>query len=135
MTALARGWQKRRGVGLDVVPALFAMGLMFWLGLTPLKSLPEPEFELADKMWHLIAFGGLAGLLSRTMVYLGHGPLLAAREASLSAVMLGAMLELLQSFTRYRSADWADLLADALGVALAYAVLRGLDAAAAKDSA
>jgi len=40
----------------------------------------------------------------------------------------------LQSFTRYRSADWADFLADALGVALAYAVLRGLDLAAAKEA-
>jgi hypothetical protein len=135
MTALARGWQKRRGVGLDVVPALCAMGLMFWFGLAPLGSLPGPEFELADKMWHLIAFAGLAGLLSRTMVYLGHGPLQAAREASLSAILLGGMIEVLQTFTRYRSADWADFLADTLGVALAYAVLRGLDAAAAKDCA
>jgi VanZ family protein len=135
MTALARSWQKRRGVGLDVVPALCALGLMFWLGLVPLTSLPGPEFELADKVWHLLAFGGLAGLLSRTIVYWGHGPLRAAREASLLAVTLGGMLEVLQSFTRYRSADWADFLADSLGVALAYAVLRGLDAAAAKDSA
>jgi hypothetical protein len=134
MTALARGWQKRRGVWLDVVPALCAVGLMFWLGLARLGSLPGPEFELADKVWHLIAFGGLAGLLSRTMVYLGHGPSLAAREASLSAVMLGGMLEVLQSFTRFRSADWADFVADALGVALAYAALRGLDVAAAKES-
>jgi hypothetical protein len=134
MTALARGWQKRRGVWLDVIPALCAVGLMLWLGLAPLASLPGPEFELADKVWHLIAFGGLAGLLSRTMVYLGHRPSLAAREASLGAVMLGGMLEVLQSFTRYRSADWADFVADGLGVTLAYAVLWSLDAAAAKDS-
>jgi hypothetical protein len=133
MTALARSWQKRRGVGLDVAPALCAVGLMFWLGLAPLGSLPGPQFELADKVWHLLAFGGLAGLLSRTIVYLGHGPLRAAREASLLAVTLGGLLEVLQSMTRYRSADFADFVADALGVALAYAVLRGLDAAAAKD--
>ena len=135
MTALARSWQKRRGVGLDVAPALCALGLMFWFGLTPVDSLPGPEFELADKVWHLLAFGGLAGLLSRTLVYWGHGPLRAAREASLISVTLGGMLELLQSQTRYRSADFADFVADALGVALAYAVLRSLDAAAAKDNA
>ena len=133
MTTLARGWQKRRGVGLDVAPALCALALMFWFGLTPLDSLPGPQFELVDKVWHLAAFGGLAGLLSRTIVYFGHGALLAAREASLASVTLGAVLELLQSFTRYRSADWADFIADALGVALAYAVLRGLDVAAAKE--
>jgi len=135
MTAIARGWQKRRGIGLDVAPALLALGLMFWLGLTPLDSLPGPQFELVDKVWHLMAFGGLAGLLSRSIMYLGHGALLAARAASLISVTLGAVLEILQSFTRYRSADWADFLADAIGVALAYAVLRGLDAAATKGSA
>jgi VanZ family protein len=134
MSAIARGWQKRRGVGLDVVPALCALALMFWFGLTPLDSLPGPQFELVDKVWHLVAFGGLAGLLSRTIVYFGHGPLLAAREASLAAVTLGAVIEILQSFTRYRSADWADLVADALGAALAYAVLRGLDLAAGKET-
>lgn len=134
MTAIARGWQKRRGVALDVVPALCALGLMFWFGLTPLASLPGPQFELADKVWHLVAFGGLAGLLSRSIVYLGQRALPAARKASLMAVALGALLEVLQSFTRFRSADWADFLADAVGVALAYAVLRGLDVAAAKES-
>ena len=134
MAALARGWQKRRGIGLDVAPALVALGLMFWFGLTPLASLPGPQFELVDKVWHLVAFGGLAGLLSRAIVYFGHGALQAAREASLIAITLGALLEGLQSLTRYRSADWADFLADTLGVALAYAVLRGLDVAAAKES-
>jgi len=133
--ALGRAWQKRRGLGLDVVPAVCALGLMFWFGLIPLGHLPGPEFELVDKVWHLFAFGGLAGLLSRTCVYFGRNALRAAREASLASVSLGALLEVLQSFTRYRSADWADLLADALGVGLAYAVLRFLDLAAARGTA
>lgn len=135
MSALGQSWQRRRGVLLDVLPAAAALLLMFWLGLIPLKSLPGPDFELADKFWHLIAFGGLAGLLSRAFAYFGRQALLAARDASLVSVTLGALLEVLQSFTRYRSADWADLLADALGVALAYGVLRSLDAAAAKGTA
>lgn len=130
MNALGRGWQKRRGIGLDVLPALFALGLMFWYGLVPLDHLPGPQFELVDKVWHLVAFGGLAGLLSRAFVYFGRDALAAAKQASLTAVALGALLEVLQSFTRYRSADWADLLADTLGVALAYTVLFGLDVAA-----
>jgi VanZ family protein len=135
MSELGRGWQKRRGILLDVIPAASALVLMFWFGLIPLKSLPGPDFELADKMWHMIAFGGLAGLLSRAFVYFGRPGLLAAREASLVAVTLGGLLEVLQSFTHYRSADWADLLADALGVALAYAALRALDSAAARGAA
>jgi len=135
MSRLGQAWQKRRGILLDVAPAGAALLLMFWFGLIPLKSLPGPDFELADKVWHLLAFGGLAGLLSRAFVYFGRSGLRAAREASLVAVTLGALLEVLQSFTRYRSADWADLLADALGVALAYALLRGLDLAAARGTA
>jgi VanZ family protein len=60
---------------------------------------------------------------------------LAAREASLVAITLGGLLELLQSFTAYRSADWADLAADALGVVLAYGALLALDRAATQASA
>jgi VanZ family protein len=135
MTALARGWQKRRGALLDVAPAALALAVMFWAGLIPLQSLPGPDFELADKVWHFIAFGGLAGLLSRAFVYFGRSARLAAREASLVAITLGGLLELLQSFTAYRSADWADLAADALGVVLAYGALLALDRAATQASA
>lgn len=133
MTWLGRAWQKRRGLALDVAPALLALGCMFWLGLVPIDSLPGPDFELADKMWHFIAFGGLTALLSRALCYFGRAPLLAAREATTASVALGGMLEVLQSFTRYRSADVGDLLADTLGALTAYLVLRALSLAAAKD--
>jgi len=135
MTWLGRVWQKRRGLALDVAPACLALACMFWLGLTPLKSLPGPDFEFADKVWHFIAFGGLAGLFARAFSYFGHAPLLAAGEATALSVALGGLLEVLQSFTRYRSADFADLLADALGALAAYVVLRALSLAAARDLA
>jgi VanZ family protein len=135
MGKLGRAWQKRRGIALDVAPAVCALGLMFWFGLTPLDHLPGPQFELVDKLWHLIAFGGLTGLLSRTFVYFGRSALLAAKQASLASVALGGLIEVLQSCTRYRSGDLADLLADTLGVALAYGLLRGLDVAAAQGPA
>ena len=48
----------------DVVPALLYLCVLFWFGLIPLKSLPGPDFELADKVWHLMAFGGLTALRS-----------------------------------------------------------------------
>jgi VanZ family protein len=130
MGALARAWQKPRGLGLDVVPAAVALVVMFWAGLIPLDSLPGPDFELNDKVWHLVAFGGLAGLLSRAAVHFGRPQLLAARDAALCATALGGVIELLQSLSPFRSADWADFLADSLGTALAYGVLRGLNAAA-----
>jgi VanZ family protein len=133
MTWLGRVWHKRRGLTLDVAPAVLALGCMFWLGLIPLKSLPGPDFELADKMWHFIAFGGLTALSSRAFAYFGRAPLLAAREATAASTALGGMLEVLQSFTPYRSADLGDLLADTLGALAAYLVLRALSLAAAKD--
>jgi VanZ family protein len=133
MGTLGRAWQKPRGLAFDVLPALLYFALLFWAGLIPLKSLPGPDFELSDKVWHLLAFGGLAGLLSRALTYFGRPALAAARDAALVATALGGLLEVLQSLTAYRSADWADFLADAIGTALAYAVLRGLHAAAASQ--
>jgi len=130
MAALGRAWHKPRGVLLDLAPAgLYGLAL-FWVGLIPLESLPGPDFALADKAWHLVAFAGLAGLLSRAITYFGRPSLAAARDAAVVAMVLGGLLEVLQSFTAYRSADWADWAADALGAALAYAALRGLLAAA-----
>lgn len=130
MGAIGRAWQKPRGLALDVAPAVFALAVMFWAGLIPLHSLPGPDFALADKVWHLAAFGGLAGLLSRVLVHFRRPALVAARDAVLCATALGGVLEVLQSFTPFRSADWADFAADSLGSALAYGVLRGLNAAA-----
>ncbi len=128
--AIGRAWQKPRGLALDVAPAVFALGVMFWAGLIPLDSLPGPNFEMVDKVWHCFAFGGLAGLLSRVAVHFGRPALAAARDAALCATALGGVLEVLQSFSVFRSADWADFAADSLGTALAYGVLRGLNAAA-----
>ena len=84
-------------------------------------------------MWHLAAFGGLAVLLARGFGYWGRAALPAARDAAVAAISLGGLLELLQSLTRYRSPDWADFAADALGAALAYLALRALNTAAAAD--
>jgi VanZ family protein len=130
MRALGRAWQKPRGLLLDVGPAALYLAVLFWFGLTPLQSLPGPDFALLDKAWHLAAFGGLAAFLARSFGYWGRSALLSARDAACTSLALGGLLELLQSFTAYRSADWADFLADSLGAGLAYLVLRGLHAAA-----
>jgi len=130
MAAFARAWQKPRGFLLDVGPALLYLAVLFWFGLTPLKSLPGPQFALQDKAWHLVAFGGAAALLARSLGHWGRKALPAARDAAAAAISLGGLLELLQSLTAYRSADWADFVADSLGAGLAYVTLRKLHAAA-----
>jgi len=135
MGALGRVWQRRRGWVVDVLPPLLYTAVLFYFGLVPLKSLPGPEFDMADKVWHAGAFGGMAGLASRALAYFGRAPRRAARDAALGAIAAGGLLELLQSFTTYRSADWADFLADSLGVLLAYGVLRWLGGSVQPQSA
>ncbi|MDF3070095.1 MAG: VanZ like family [Polyangiaceae bacterium] len=125
MSALGKWWLRPRGAWLDVLPVALYLAVLFWFGLTPLQSLPGPEFHWADKVWHAAAFGGLAALLARSGLQLGRRGEGAARFGALGSTLLGAALEVLQAFTRYRSADWADFVADALGAALAYAALRG----------
>jgi VanZ family protein len=131
MTALARAWYAPRGVLYDYLPALLYLTALFAFGLMPMKSLPGPNFALADKAWHLLAFAGLAVLLSRVALHLRRPALQAARLGALLSAALGGALELLQSLTRYRAAELADLLADALGAGLAYLALRALAHAAA----
>ena len=62
------------------------------------------------------------------------GGVVSSLGKGLSSAALGALLEVLQSFTAFRSAELADLIADALGALVAYAVLRRL-AAGARDTA
>ncbi len=130
MSRWSKAWSRPRGLLVDVLPALLYLAALFWFGLIPLKSLPGPDFALADKVWHAAAFGGLALLLSRVILHLGRPPLLAARVGAVTSTVLGGLLEVLQSFTRYRSADLADFAADALGAAIVYAALRSAASAA-----
>ena len=71
-----------------------------------------PAMDLGwDKANHLVAFAGLTVLGCWTQPW---------RRATVALVMIGhgGLIEVLQGFTTYRSAEWADLLADALGVGL-----------------
>ena len=86
---------------------------------------------MGDKIGHALAFAAL--VLWYAQIY----PLRGDRwRCVLGAIALGALIEILQSFTTYRSAEWLDLLADAVGASLGYglaatplgALLRRLDA-------
>jgi VanZ family protein len=134
MSRFSRAWQRPMGLWLDVVPAILYLGVLFWFGLTPLERLPGPDFALADKVWHAAAFGGLGLLLTRVALFLRRPFAAAALWGALGATLLGGALEVLQSFTRYRSADLADFVADALGAWLVYLVLRWLPKAASAES-
>lgn len=94
--------------------AVTALGVMV-LSLLPLEA--EAPSLGWDKANHLAAFALLALLgcrayTARTMAVL------------FGLLAYGGLIEVLQSFTEYRMAEWGDLLADALGLPLGWAVAR-----------
>lgn len=83
------------------------------LSLLP-PDAPEPTTGW-DKTNHLLAFGTLAALGVRAWP---------ARVWQLAWALIayGAAIEALQSLTAYRTASWADLLADVLGIGIGMAL-------------
>lgn len=86
------------------------LGIVSWFAFSPAP--PVAEFEDADKVNHLLAFGTLAcvatfcaapGLRHRLVVAAG-------------LVVYGGFIELVQTQLPTRHGDWADVLADATGI-------------------
>ncbi|MEO7937574.1 MAG: VanZ family protein [Burkholderiaceae bacterium] len=91
--------------------------LVVVLALSLLPLGPDAPTTGWDKTNHLLAFSTLAVL--GCLAYPGRTP-----TTLLALLGYGALIEVLQSFTDYRSAEWADLLADALGLLVGWALLR-----------
>jgi VanZ family protein len=70
-----------------------------------------------DKTNHLAGFA--------TLAILGNWAY-GSRTSTVMAALLayGALIEVLQSLTTYRTAEWGDLLADALGITMGWAWIR-----------
>jgi VanZ family protein len=99
------------------------MVLIFWLSAQP--SLPAPPGPLTDKQLHGLFFGALCGLWYRALargtwprVTLGRGVM-----AMTGTILYGAIDETHQWSVPGRSAEVADLLADAVGAACAAAII------------
>lgn len=98
---------------------------LFWLavlGGVVLALWPQPDpkapwFPGVDKVEHALSFALLAWVGARA----GYQRLwlLAA-----GLLLLGGAIEVAQGFTATRSADWVDWLADAVGIAAGWAVIR-----------
>ncbi len=109
---------RSRGFGWLLI-ACYVAGVLA-LGLTPMPPVDLGGTWLPqDKLGHLVVFGGFAALV--TAVLRGRRR---ALIGALSATALGGALELLQALTPYRSAEWLDLLADAVGAALGAGLVR-----------
>ncbi len=108
---------KRLGRRLQIrsVASLVAP-LLFWLALAAISLLalaPKPPAgaDLGwDKLNHFAAFAVL-GLLARLA-----WPRQSLLRWALALLSYGALLELAQGLTPNRQAEWADLLADAVGL-------------------
>ena len=93
-----------------------AWALLAFVFIASLIRLPVPLTQLPqgfDKYEHIAAYGSLSlyfgQLISRYRLYLRY---------ALALFCMGALLELLQGLTSYRSPDWYDLAANSMGLTL-----------------
>ncbi len=105
---------------------VFLMVLGLWVATMPLSDYALPKVN--DKLVHLIVFFCFALLTDLTTArkpfWLWKGiPLLC----------YGALIEILQNFTEYRSFELADLLADGVGIVLYYTVKYALRLSATRE--
>lgn len=94
-----------------------AMAVVMVLALLPVEHLQLPVFNWWDKAQHALAF----------LVLTGWALLLwpvASGRVVLAMLAYGAGIELAQWAVGWRFAEWADLAADAVGVALAWGLVR-----------
>lgn len=106
-------------------PVLWAL-IILWLSLTP--SPPQLPGVLGwDKLLHAGSYGLLTLLITQSLLYLSFNLGKTGWQAVLPAVCYGALLEVLQLLQKTgRTAEWWDLIADAVGALLAYLVFRRL---------
>lgn len=97
------------------LPLLLAFGL--WVALTPAESTIY-DFKWGDKVAHALAFFGftlLADIAWEKSFWLWKALPLAA---------YGALIEILQGMTPYRSMDFYDFIADFFGVLLFWFIFK-----------
>ena len=97
---------------------VLAMLAVTVLALLPVEHLQSPVFDWWDKAQHALAFWVLTGWA------LWLWPVSVPRVL-LVMLAYGAGLELAQWAVGWRFAEWADLAADAVGVALAWVCVAG----------
>lgn len=108
---------------MTLTPALSRT--LFWLccagftllALVPAQYLPPAAFNVWDKAEHAVAFAAMGGL--GLLAYPRHWI-----RVLLGLLAFGAVIELAQAATGWRSGEWGDWLADAVGLALAWLALR-----------
>jgi VanZ family protein len=96
-----------------------AMGAVTVLALLPIEHLQITVFDWWDKAQHALAF---VVLTSWALLLWPYAPM----RVALSMMAYGAGLEVAQWVVGWRFAEWADLAADAVGVFVAWGLVRWL---------
>ena len=96
-----------------------ALILVMVLALLPVEHLQLPVFDWWDKAQHVLAFAVLTGWAQWLW------PQRHLRIA-LAMVLYGAAIEIAQWAVGWRFAEWADVLADAIGVMSSWALTGAL---------
>lgn len=94
--------------------------LFFWLTLSlvaliSMLAIPSKQiFQWQDKLSHLVVYMVLFWLL-----LLAYGKQWRLMSLGVLLAFFGGLIEVAQSFTGYRQAEWLDLLANILGILVA----------------
>ncbi|OQW94727.1 MAG: hypothetical protein BWK79_04885 [Beggiatoa sp. IS2] len=99
-----------------------AMGILLIIVIIIASLMPVPDVvnqlpQNTDKLQHFIAYFILMGWFVQIYHLLSQRVCLA-----ICFILLGLLLEILQGFSGIRHADWTDILANSLGILLAWQV-------------
>jgi len=96
--------------GPRLILVWYGFGLIMLLCVLALSLMPIKSTGVNDKVAHLVVYFLLAGWFG-----LLAGSRVALLLSLVAVIAYGGLIELLQAMMPYRHADWADLLADAIG--------------------
>jgi VanZ family protein len=95
--------------------------IIVWLSLTPRPPIIETSFLGWDKFQHFVAYGLLTLLGGLALGGFMRGRMRTWLTAAVVATAFGGLMEIAQwLFTRNRTAEWGDLLADLAGATAVY---------------
>lgn len=107
-----------------VVPIALYAAAIFYFATSRFSVLPPRGLLSSDKLLHALVFGGFTVLLYRGsyLIWQGLSRLRHCLLAVAVAVFVGVLVECVQFFLSYRSAEFLDIVADSLG-SVAFAAL------------
>ena len=95
---------------------VIAVAVVVAVCLMPIEQLPLPSFYGVDKIEHFLTYLVLSFYFCQLLVRRWYF------YSAFLLVMLGILIEVLQSFTGYRMFDFWDIVANSFGAAVGYYV-------------